>query len=59
MSAVGVLDNDAGARRAMRRHLNHVTSPQPDVMTLQRKITGGGERAVAAAQHGNLHDASP
>ena len=53
--AVDVLDDNAGARRAMFCHLRRIAPPQPDVMPLQGKITGGRERAVAAAEYCDTH----
>ena len=41
MAAVGVLDQNAGARRAMLRYLGRIAPPQPDVMALQGKIARG------------------
>ena len=48
------LTQDAGARRAMLRHLRRVAPPQPDVMALQGKIARGREGAIAAAEYRDL-----
>src|SRR5450432_2177022 len=57
--AVGVLENDAGARRAMLVYQRRIAPPQPDLVALQREIARGRERAVAAAEHRDLQMASP
>src|SRR5712671_6488398 len=59
VSAIGVLEDNARACRAMRRYLGRVAPPQADIVALERKITRGRERAVAAAKHRDLQDASP
>jgi hypothetical protein len=43
----------------MLGYLNRIAPPQSDIMALQRKIARGRERAVAAAEHRDLQDASP
>src|ERR1700737_2308403 len=57
--AIGILDDDARARRAMLRYLSCIAPPQPDLMAVQRKIARGRKRAVAAAEHRDLQSASP
>ncbi len=59
MSAVGVLDRYAGARRAMLRDQFRVAPPHPDVMALHCKIAGGREGAVAAAEYRDLQSEPP
>ena len=57
--AVGVLDDNARARRAMLRYLCCIAPPEADLMALQREIARGRERAVAATEHRDLQGASP
>ena len=57
--AVGVLDDNARARRAMLGYLNRIAPPQADIVSLQRKIARRRKRAIAAAEHHDLQDASP
>ncbi len=57
--AVAVLDDDAGACRAMLRDQIRITPPQPDVMTLQGKIAGSREGAIAAAEYRDLQSGPP
>src|SRR6266849_3326062 len=57
--AVGVLEDNARACRAMLRYLNCIAPPQADLMALKRKIARGCERAIAAAEHRDLQEASP
>src|ERR1700739_4362457 len=54
-----ILQQDFRAGRTLRRNHFGVAPPEPDVVALKRKITRGGERAVAAAQHCNLQSESP
>src|SRR6476620_324483 len=57
--AVRILEDNARATRAMLRYLSRIAPPQADVVTLKRKIAGGCEGAVAAAEHRDLQEASP
>ena len=59
VAAVGILDDDARARGAMRGHRGGIAPPQPHLMALQRKIARRRERAVAAAEHRDLHIVFP
>ena len=57
--AVGVLDDNVRARRAMLRYLCCIAPPEANLMALQREIARGRERAVAATEHRDLQGASP
>src|SRR6266700_3857700 len=59
MPAVDVLDDDAGARSAMRLDHVRVAAPQSYIMALQCQIAGSRERAIAAAEYRDFHAVSP
>ena len=55
MAAFRILDDYARTRRTMRGHRTSIAPPQPHVMALQRKIARRRKRAIAAAEHRDLH----
>src|SRR6478735_12271474 len=59
MLAVMILHQNARAGGAMCCDLIRVAAPEPDLMSRQRKIARGRERAVSPTQNRNLQDASP
>ena len=59
VTAVVVLHQDARAGGAMCSDRLCIAAPEPDLMSRQREIARGGERAVSPTQNRNLQDASP
>lgn len=56
MAAAEVFDDDAATGRAVRCDSRAVTPPHPNVMTSQRQIASGRERAISSSEYGDAHD---